>query len=113
MAKLRKTLRGQFANSTGVLLAASSTVTRWIRSWHVANNTNAAKKFSLAYAPTATSSGPGVFEESLPANTAGASSRADRYYHGDGHRLDNTAIAGFSDVVGVSYEIVYDEQDLT
>jgi hypothetical protein len=88
-------------------------VTRYVRGWSVTNNTNSAKKFSLAYAATATASGPGVFEESLPANTAGASSRADRPYYGKGHKLENVAISGFADAAGVSYEINYDEVDLT
>lgn len=111
MGLVNKTIRGQFGTSTAVLLAASSTVTRYVRGWHVANNTAAAKKFSLCYAATATASGPGVFEEALPANTSGAPSRADRHYSGKGEKLENVAISGFSDVAGVSYEINYDEVD--
>lgn len=110
MALRRKVIRGQFGTSTAALLAASSTVTRYVRAWHVSNNTSSARTFNIAFAATATSSGPGVFGEALPANSAGASSRADRYYT-PGHRLDNVAISGFADAAGVSYEIEYDESD--
>lgn len=112
MALKRKSIQGQFANATAVLLAASSTLTRYIRSIHITNNTNASRTWNLAFAATATSAGPGVFAEALPANTAGPTSRADRYYGGQGKRLDNVAISGFADAAtSVSYEIIYDESD--
>lgn len=107
MALKSKSIQGQFANSTAVLLAASSTLTRYVRSLHITNNSSGALTWNLAYAATATSAGPGVFGESIPAN-----SRADRYYGGKGKRLDNVAISGFaSSPTSVSYEIVYDESD--
>lgn len=107
MALKSKSIQGQFASSTAVLLAASSTLTRYVRSVHVTNNTGSALTWNLAFAATATSAGPGIFGESIPAN-----SRADRYYGGKGKRLDNVAIAGFaSAATSVSYEIVYDESD--
>lgn len=112
MALKAKTIRGQFANSTAVLLAASSSVTRYVRSIHITNDTNAQRTWNLAYAATATSAGPGVFGETLPANTNGQSSRSSIVYGGRGHRLDNVAISGFADsATSVSYEIIYDESD--
>lgn len=107
MALKSKSIQGQFANATAVLLAASATLTRYVRSIHVSNNSGGALTWNLAYAATATSAGPGIFGESLPAN-----SRADRYYSGKGKRIDNVAISGFaSSATAVSYEIVYDESD--
>jgi hypothetical protein len=112
MALKRKSIQGQFANATAVLLAASATLTRYVRSVHVSNDSASAVTWNLAFAATATSAGPGVFAEALPANTSAASSRADRYYGGAGKRLDNTAISGFaSAATAVSYEIIYDESD--
>lgn len=112
MALKAKTIRGQFANATAVLLAASSAVTRYVRSVHISNDTTAQRTWNLAYAATATSAGPGIFGETLPPNTSGPASRADRVYGGKGHRLDNVAIAGFADAAtSVSYEINYDESD--
>lgn len=112
MALKRKSIQGQFASATAVLLAASSSVTRYVRSVHISNDSAAARTWNLAFAATATSAGPGVFGEALPANTFGASARADRYYGGAGKRLDNVAISGFADAAtSVSYEIIYDESD--
>lgn len=112
MALKSKTIRGQFANATAVLLAASSSVTRYVRSVHVTNDTNAQRTWNLAYAATATSAGPGVFGEVLPPNTSGPAARAVIMYGGRGHRLDNVAISGFADTAtSVSYEINYDESD--
>lgn len=108
MALKRKSIQGQFAGATAVLLSASTTNTRYVRSIHVTNDSSAQRTWSLAFAATATSAGPGVFSETLPAN-----SRAyPIYYGGNGKRLDNTAISGFADAASsVSYEIVYDESD--
>lgn len=112
MALKGKTIRGQFANATAVLLAASASVTRYVRSIHITNDTNAQRTWNLAYAATATSAGPGVFGEPIPPNTSGPSSRATIVYGGKGHRLDNVAISGFADAAtSVSYEINYDESD--
>jgi len=108
MALKRKTIRGQFANATAVLLAASSSVTRYVRSVHISNDSASAVTWNLAYAATATSAGPGVFGESLAANARAA----PIYYGGSGHRLDNVAISGFaSAATAVTYEINYDESD--
>lgn len=107
MALKSKSIQGQFANSTAVLLAASATLTRYIRSFHITNDSTSTATWNLAYAATATSAGPGVFGETVPAN-----SRTDRYYGGKGKRIDNVAIAGFaSAATAISYEIVYDESD--
>lgn len=107
MALKSKSIQGQFASSTAVLLAASASLTRYVRSFHISNNSASALTWNLAYAATATSAGPGVFGETIPAN-----SRTDRYYSGKGKRIDNVAIAGFaSSATSVSYEIVYDESD--
>lgn len=112
MAMKSKTIKGQLANATAVLLTASATLTRYVRSVHITNNTNAERTWNLAYAATATSAGPGVFAERLPPNTSGPASRAVIQYGGKGHRLDNTAISGFADTAtSVSYEINYDESD--
>lgn len=112
MALKSKTIKGQLANATGVLLAASPTLTRYVRSMHFTNNTNAERTFNCAFAATATSAGPGVFGERLPPNTTGPASRAVIQYGGKGHRLDNTAIAAFADAAtSVTYEINYDESD--
>ena len=112
MALKRKSIQGQLANATAVLLAASATNTRYVRSIHLTNNSNASRTVNLAFAASATNAGPGIFAEALPANTAGPTSRADRYYGGQGKRLDNVAISGFADIASaVSYEIVYDESD--
>jgi hypothetical protein len=103
--KAGKTIRGQFANATAVLLAASATTTRYVRSIHVTNNTGSVLTWNLAFAATATSAGPGIFGESIAANA-----RTDRYYGGQGERLDNVAISGFaSAATSVSFEINYDE----
>ena len=107
MALKSKSLQGQFANATAVLLAASSTLTRYVRSIHISNDSGSSVTWNLAFAATATSSGPGVFGEALAAN-----SRTDRYFGGKGFRLDNVAISGFaSAATSVSYQIVYDESD--
>lgn len=111
MALKRKSIQGQFANATAVLLAATGLVTRYVRSIHVTNDTNASHTWNLAFAATATSAGPGVFGEVLQPNTAGPPSRADKVYPA-GKRLDNVAISGFADTAtAVSYEIIYDESD--
>lgn len=107
MALKAKSIQGQFANSTAVLLAASSAVTRYVRSIHVTNDTVSVLTWNLAFAATATNAGPGVFGEVIP-----PLSRADRYFGGRGMRLDNVAISGFaSAATSVSYQIVYDESD--
>lgn len=107
-----KTVAGQLAAATGVLLPASGTVTRYLRSIHFKNNTANSRKFSYAVAATSTVAGPGAFEENLPPNTQGALSRADIHYGGKGRRIDNTAISGFADAASaVTYEINYDESD--
>lgn len=107
MALKSKSIQGQFANATASLLAASASLTRYVRAIHVTNDTGGALTWNLAFAATATSAGPGVFGESIPAN-----SRADRYYGGKGFRLDNVAISGFaSAATSVSYQIIYDESD--
>lgn len=112
MALKRKSIQGQLGSSTAVLLAASATLTRYVRSIHITNDTAAAQQWSLAFASTATSSGPGVYQEALPPNTAGPASRADKHYPAGGKRLDNTAISGFAlTAASVSYEIIYDESD--
>lgn len=111
MALKKKSIQGQFGNATAVLLAASNTVTRYVRSIHVTNDTDAARTWNLAFAATATASGPGIFGEPLPPRSQGPA-RTDRYYGGHGKRLDNVAISGFADVAAsVSYEIIYDESD--
>lgn len=109
MAAFAKTIRGQFANATAVLLAASSTVTRYVRAIHVSNDTAGSLTWNYAFAATATSAGPGVFGETIAAN-----SRSAVYFGGKGARLDNTAISGFaSAATSVSYEFIYDEVDIT
>jgi hypothetical protein len=110
MAQFSKTVRGQFANATAVLLAASSTATRYVRSVHVTNNSASPVTWNLAFAATATSAGPGVFAEALAANTRAA----PIYFGGKGERLDNVAISGFaSAATAVTFEIIYDEVDIT
>jgi hypothetical protein len=112
MSLTNKTIRGQFAAATAVLLAASTTKTRYVRSIMAINDTNAQRTWNYAFAATATSAGPGVFGEVLPANTSGPASRAMVQFGGKGARLDNVAIAGFADAAtSVSYEINYDESD--
>lgn len=108
MALKRKSIQGQFANATAVLLAASASVSRYVRSINITNDSASAVTWNLAFASTATSAGPGVFAEVLLANT-----RAQPIiYGGSGKRLDNVAISGFaSAATAVSYEIVYDESD--
>lgn len=111
MALRPKSIQGQFGNATAVLLAAAG-VTRYIRSIHITNNTAAAITWNFAYAPTASSAGPGVFAETLPDRTQGYLSRTDRHYGGKGKRIDNTIISGFaSAAAGVSYEVIYDESE--
>lgn len=112
MAYKSKTIRGQFANATAVLLAASASLTRYVRSVHITNDSASQQTWNLAYAATATSAGPGVFGEVIPPNTSGPASRAVIVYGGRGHRLDNVAISGFAlTASSVSYEINYDESD--
>jgi hypothetical protein len=112
MSLTNRTIRGQLAAATAVLLAGSSTKTRYVRSALFINNTNAQRTFNYAHAATATSAGPGVFGEVLPANTSGPASRAMLQFGGKGARLDNVAISGFADAAtSVTYEINYDESD--
>ena len=112
MALKSKTARGQLGAATAVLLAANATKNIYVRSVHFKNNSAAMRKVSYAMAATATSAGPGIFEEALPPNTSGQLSRMDVHYGGKGHRLDNTAVSGMSDAAAsVTYEINYDESD--
>jgi hypothetical protein len=112
MALKRKQVQGQFANATAVLLAASASLTRYVRSIHITNDSAALQTWSLAFAATATSNGPGVFAETIQPNTAGPASRAEKHYPAGGKRLDNTAISGFAlTAASVSYEVIYDESD--
>lgn len=111
MALRRKTIRGQLGTSTAVLLAASASVTRYVRGVTFLNCTAATRTINYAHAATATSSGPGIFGETLPANTQGYLAQRQLNFPGQGSRLDNTAISGFADAAGVSYEIQYDESD--
>jgi len=112
MALRNLTIRGQLANATAVLLAASATKTRYV--WWAAftNNTTGERTFSYAHAATATNAGPGTFQERLPPNTSGPASRAVISHGPKGARLDNVAISGFADTAtSVSYEINYSESD--
>lgn len=106
MALKKKTIRGQFANATAVLLAASSSVTRYLISALIDNDTGTQQTWNLAIAATATSSGPGVFGRPIAPNDSFL-----RQYGGNS-RIDNTAISGFaSNATSVSYEITYWESD--
>lgn len=112
MARKQKAIQGQFANASAVLLAASSTNTRYIRSFHITNEAAAQRVWNLGYGATMTATTPGVFGEVIQPNTAGPPSRVDRHYGGHGKRIDNLAISGFADVAAnVAYEIIYDESD--
>lgn len=103
-------IRGQFGTSSAVLLAAATGYQRWVRSIHITNNRTSAATWNLAFAPTATASGPGIFGESLPVRSDPAS-RVDRYFGGAGFDLGETiSIAGFASATNVTYEIVYDEE---
>src|SRR5690606_33113739 len=102
--------RGQFGTTSAVLLAAATGYRRWVRSIHVTCNRTSAATWNLAFAATATASGPGVFGESLPVRSDPAS-RVDRYFGGAGFDLGETiAISGFASATNVTYEIVYDEE---
>lgn len=106
MALKKKTIRGQFANATAVLLAASSTLTRYVISALIDNDTGTQQTWNLAFAATATSAGPGVFGKTLAPNDSFL-----RMFGGNS-RLDNVAISGFaSNATSVSYEITYLESD--
>lgn len=112
MALKRKSIQGQFANATAVLLAASSTLTRYIRQIQITNDTGTQQTWNLAYAATATSAGPGWFGETIPPNTSGAAATTSINYAGGGKRIDNIAISGFAgNATSVTYEILYDESD--
>lgn len=111
MALKSKSARGVLGTSSAVLLAASATKTIYVRGIHFKNMTIADRSVNYAFAATATSSGPGVFGMKLSANSAGDASRSDIPYYGKGHRLDNTAVSGFADLAGVTWEIEYDESD--
>lgn len=107
MALKRKSVQGQFAAASAVLLAATSSLTRYVRSIHISNDTAANQTWSLAFAATATAAGPGIFGAPIAPNSV-----ADRGYGGQGYRLDNVAISGFAlAATAVSYQIVYDESD--
>lgn len=103
-----KSVRGQFGTSTTVLLSGAMNIKRWVRSFHITSNRTSAATWNLAFASTATASGPGVFGEVLPARTDPAS-RIDRYFGGAGVYIDGASIAGFASATNVTYEIVYDE----
>ena len=97
------------ASAPTTLLAASSTLTRYIRSIHIANNDTSARTWNLEYgAATLTAANSEVFGESVAAN-----SRAyPIYYGGGGRRLDNVAISAFASAASVLMaDIVYDESD--
>jgi hypothetical protein len=107
MALKSKTIRGQFANATAVLLAASSTLTRYVRSIKIINDTGTQQTWNYAHAATATSAGPGYFGKTLAPNDV-----FNDACYGKGSRLDNVAISGFaSSATSVTYEINYDESD--
>jgi hypothetical protein len=108
MALRNLTIRGQFAAATAILLAASSTKTRYLRFIQVSNNVNAQRTWNYAVAATCTAAGPGVFGEVIAPNA-----RAYPVQFGPkGSRVDNTNICGFADAAtSVSYEINYDESD--
>lgn len=109
MALKRKSIQGQFAAATAVLLAGSASVTRYIRSIHISNDNAASQTWNLAFAATATSAGPGIFGATVAGNGT-----FDRYFGGAGFRLDNVALSGFAQTAtAVSYQIVYDESDTT
>lgn len=97
------------ASAPTTLLAASSTLTRYIRSIHANNGDTSARQWSLEFgAATLTALNSEPFGETIP-----ASSRANPiYFGGGGRRLDNTAISAFASVANVvSVDIVYDESD--
>lgn len=95
--------------SPTVLLAASSTKTRYIRSILPYNNDSSQRNWSLEYgAATLAATNCEPFQENIAAN-----SRAQPIYYGPkGRRVDNTqlsVVASVANVVAVS--VNYDESD--
>lgn len=91
------------------LLAASSTLTRYVRSIHPNNNDASPRTWNLEYgAATLTAANSEVFGENIAANSRGG----PIYYGGKGRRIDNTQISAFASVASVvTVDIVYDESD--
>lgn len=98
------------ANTTPAnnLLAASSSVTRYLRSLHIVNVSGSTQtwNFGVGAAAVLTSTNSEFFGESI---LAGAT--FDRYWGGKGRRLDNQVIMGFASAAGVNLTLNYDESD--
>lgn len=97
------------ASAPTSILAASSTVTRYIRSIHPTNNDSSARTWNLEYgSSTLTAANSDVFGESIAANTRAY----PIYYGGGGRRIDNVQISAFASAASVvMLDVVYDESD--
>lgn len=100
----------QTTNTTpaNTLLAASATLTRYLRSIHVTNSTAGVLtwNFGMGTAAILTAVNAEHFAQSL---APGAT--FDRYFGGKGRRFDNTTVMGFASAAGVKLTFVYDESD--
>lgn len=111
MAALSKSVTYELTNADATVtgLAASATVTRWIRSLHVTNQGATTPTWSVGVNATYTGATALVATKTLAANATDAI-----YFGGKGRRVDNLnvrALASANSVVTLT--IVYDEIDLT
>lgn len=102
-------IAGTTAAAPTTLLAASATLTRYVRSLHPYNNDSASRTWNLEFgAATLTALNSEPFGETIAANSRGN----PIYFGGKGRRLDNTAISAFASVTNVvTVDVVYDESD--
>lgn len=90
------------------ILAASSTLTRYVRSIKVTNSTTGTVNFSFAIGTAAilTATNATWFQ----VDVAGKATFT-HYWGGKGRRLDNQTIMAFASAAGLKLELQYDESD--
>ncbi len=94
------------------LLAASSSLTRYIRAIIPYNNDTVSRQWSLEFgAATLAATNCEPFQESLPANTG--RSLGPIVYPGRGRRVDNVALSVVASTANVvTVDVIYDESDV-
>lgn len=111
MATSTKVLNVQLSNADATILAASTTVIRYLRSVHMVNITGGAVTVNFGVGANLTAgANADIYGESV-----GAAARMNPlYYGGKGKAVINTAIRAFaSAITSINLTLVYDEVDLT
>lgn len=90
------------------LLAASATLSRYLRSIKVVNSTAtpATWNFGIGAAAVLTSANSEYFAQTIASN-----GEYTHYWGGKGRRVDNLTIMGFASAAGVNLTLNYDESD--